>query len=76
MYYAWVDAIPALLCMSLACALVCSAFQNNSLLACNLKAIGAADRPRYADLMKRLRAALVTQTKSPMGTHTDWTQRE
>lgn len=32
-------------------------------LACNLKAIHTADRPRYTDLMKRLRASVRTQTE-------------
>lgn len=32
--------------------------QNSPVLACNLKALGAAERPRYDALMKRVRAAV------------------
>jgi hypothetical protein len=32
-------------------------------LACNLKAISAADRPRYADLVKKLRSAVLSQSE-------------
>ena len=32
-------------------------------LACSLNAIGTEDRPRYADLVKRLRSALVSQSE-------------
>ena len=31
---------------------------GSPILACNLKAIGSAERPRYTELMKRLRAAV------------------
>src|SRR5215510_12956525 len=39
---------------------VCAQAQKNTtpVLACNPKAISAADRPRYNELMKRLRAAV------------------
>jgi hypothetical protein len=36
-------------------------------LACNLGAIGVADRPRYSDLVARLRAALASQSELPDG---------
>lgn len=39
----------------------------NQPLACNIKAIHTADRPRYADLMKRLRASVLTQTEAVDG---------
>jgi hypothetical protein len=51
------------LSLSLACAAVCGAFQNNPPLACNLKAISAAERPRYSDLVKRLRIAVANQNE-------------
>jgi hypothetical protein len=44
-------------CLSLLCVSVCATAADGPL-ACNLKAISAADRPRYADLMKRLRTAV------------------
>ena len=45
---------------SLFCAGMCAAVQKNDapVFACNLKAISAADRPRYNDLVKRVRAAM------------------
>lgn len=55
------------LALPLACVAVCGAFQTNPPLACNLKAISAADRPRYADLTKRLRAAVTSQSELPDG---------
>ncbi|MGI8744789.1 MAG: hypothetical protein ACR2NN_19900 [Bryobacteraceae bacterium] len=46
-------------CVSLLCACTTAAQDNPvPVIACNLKAIGAAERPRYNDLMKRLRAAV------------------
>ena len=36
-------------------------------LACNLKAISAAERPRYNDLIKRLRIAVQDPTELPDG---------
>jgi hypothetical protein len=42
------------------CVSVCAAAQdrNPTVLACNLKAISVADRPRYNNLMKQLRNAI------------------
>lgn len=44
----------------LLCVGVCGGVQDNAApaIACNLKAIRAAERPHYNDLMKRLRAAV------------------
>jgi hypothetical protein len=52
--------IATVLCVSLLCAGLCCAAQYDSapVIACNLKAINAADRPHYNDLMKRLRLAV------------------
>ena len=45
-----------------------SAAENSKpVLACNLKAISAADRPRYTELVKRLRAAMRDRTEIPNG---------
>ena len=52
-----------LLCFLLIAVGMCSAADTNPPLACNLKAINAADRPRYTDLMKRLRASVLEQTE-------------
>ncbi len=49
------------LCASLLCVRMCDAAGEKAaapLLACNPKAIGAGERPRYRDLVKRLRAAV------------------
>lgn len=48
------------LCAPLACLLLCAAAQKESatIFACNLKAISTSDRPRYADLVHRLRTAI------------------
>lgn len=45
---------------SLLCAGLCTAAQNDRapVFACNLKAISATDRPRYSELVKRVRAAM------------------
>lgn len=48
---------------SLVCVGVCAAAEADPPLACNLKAISAAERPRYGDLMKRLRAAVLSQNE-------------
>jgi hypothetical protein len=47
-------------CVSLFCIGICSAADGGTSppLACNMRAISAADRPRYNDLMKRLRSAV------------------
>jgi hypothetical protein len=51
-------ALATLLCFSLACVGVCLGGDRQAHLACNIKAIGAAQRPRYNDLIKRLRIGL------------------
>ena len=51
------------LCFLLIAVGMSSAADTNPSLACNLKAINAANRPRYADLMKRLQASVVKQTE-------------
>jgi hypothetical protein len=66
-YYAGSMTLATALSLSLAFVTVCGAFQADPPLACNLKAISAADRPRYADLMKRLRAAVADQSELPDG---------
>lgn len=52
--------IATTLCVSLLSVCLCAAAQKNTapVFACNLKAIGAADRPRYNELVQRVRAAL------------------
>src|SRR6266576_92522 len=50
--------LEAVLCISLACVAVCSAADDNVPIACNMKAISATERPRYNDLIKRLRIAV------------------
>jgi hypothetical protein len=48
------------LCGSLLCVCMCAAAQKDAapVFACNVKAISAADRPRYSDLVKRIRGAI------------------
>lgn len=48
------------LCATLLCIGVCAAADKDSkpVFACNLKAISAAERPRYNELVKRIRAAI------------------
>lgn len=57
------------LCASLVCVGICAAAQNTTppVIACNLKAIGTSDRPRYNDLTKRLRAATRSRSELPNG---------
>lgn len=52
--------ISSILCASFFCAAVCIVAQASTppVIACNTKAIRAAERPRYNDLMKRLRLAI------------------
>lgn len=52
--------ITTVLCASLLCAGLSAVAQDSTspIIACNLKAISAAERPRYNDLMKRLRVAI------------------
>src|SRR6266481_4532398 len=48
--------LATLLCLSLVCVGVCAAADVP--LACNLKAISTSERPRYNDLVKRLRVSV------------------
>jgi hypothetical protein len=57
--------LATLLCLSAFCVGMCAAADPP--LACNLKAISAAERPRYSDLMKRLRAAVQDRSELPDG---------
>lgn len=58
----------AMLCASLLCIGVCAAQDSaTAVFACNLKAISAAERPRYTDLMKRLRSAARDRSELPDG---------
>ena len=54
---------------SLTCVCVCAAAQTGTLtvLACNLKAISAAERPRYSELVKRVREAVRDRTEMSDG---------
>lgn len=56
-------------CVLFVCVCVSSAAQNDAstLLACNLKAISAAERPRYNELLKRVREATRNRTEIPNG---------
>jgi hypothetical protein len=51
------------------CAVMCATAQEAKppVLACNLKAISATERPRYNELMKRLRAAVRERSEFPDG---------
>ena len=49
--------------MSLVCVGVCAAAEGDAPLACNIKAISAAQRPRYNDLVKRLRIAVMNRSE-------------
>jgi hypothetical protein len=57
--------LATLLCFSLVCVGVCAAADVP--LACNLKAISASERPRYNDLVKRLRVAVQDRRELPDG---------
>ena len=61
--------IASVLCAALLCVGICAGDQkgNSSVFACNLKAIGAAVRPRYNDLTSRLRTAIRDRTELPDG---------
>ena len=48
--------------LAILCVGVCAA-EGGPPLACNLKAIAAADRPRYTELIQRLRAAVMSQNE-------------
>lgn len=57
-----------MVCASLLCIAVCAAQDDTTpVFACNLKAISAAERPRYNDLMKRLRSAVRDRSELPDG---------
>src|ERR1700712_3890060 len=51
------------------CAGICAASPDNTapVFACNLKAIRAADRPRYTELVKRVRAAVADRREISNG---------
>lgn len=55
--------------ISLLCVIVCAVAQDSAspVLACNIKAIGAAERPRYNDLEKRLRTTVRSRSEIPEG---------
>jgi len=55
--------IATVLSLFLLCVGACAVAQDSapSVIACNIKAIGAAERPRYNDLMKRLRTAVLSR---------------
>ena len=59
----------ATICTSLLCIGVCAAQGSTPapVFACNLKAISATERPRYNDLMKRLRSATRDRSELPDG---------
>jgi hypothetical protein len=59
--------LATLLGLSLFCVGVCAAADSSAPLACNIKAISAAERPRYNDLIKRLRAAVQDRSELPDG---------
>jgi hypothetical protein len=58
-----------LLSASLLCVCMCAAAQKDAApaFACNLKAINAADRPRYNELVKRVRAAMRDRSEVSSG---------
>jgi hypothetical protein len=61
--------IPSILCATFFCAALCAVAHGTTppAIACNTTAIRAADRPRYNDLMKRLRLAIRDQTEARDG---------
>jgi hypothetical protein len=59
--------IASVLCTAILSVSVGDQKGNSSVFACNLKAIGAAERPRYNDLMSRLRTAIRNRTELPDG---------
>ena len=54
---------------TLLCFVACAAAQDRTspVIACNLKAIAATERPRYNELMKRLRSAVRDRSELPDG---------
>jgi hypothetical protein len=61
--------IATMLCLSLLCAGVCASGQDagRPVIACNVKAISAAERPHYMELMKTLRRAVRDRRELPTG---------
>jgi len=60
--------IATALCASLLYVGVCAAAEGRAApVSCNLKAIGAAERPRYNDLMMRLRAVVRNRSELSNG---------
>src|SRR3954452_10565901 len=58
------------LCASLLCLCMCAAADEKTaapVFACNLKAISAAERPRYNELVKRIRTAIRDRTEIANG---------
>ena len=55
--------LATVLCFSLLCLSVCAAAEGDAPFACNIKAISAAERPRYNDLVKRLRIAITDRSE-------------
>jgi len=58
-----------LLFTSLLCTVICASAQSipAPVIACNLKAIDAADRPRYNQLVKRLQTAMRERSEISIG---------
>ncbi len=60
--------IATALCASLLCVCMCAAQKDAApVFACNLKAISAADRPRYSELVKRVRSAILNRREISNG---------
>jgi len=57
--------IATILLASIGCMCVCAAARKHSstVLACNLNAVSAAERPRYRELVKRVREAVRDRTE-------------
>ena len=60
-------ALATVLGLSLFCVGVCAAANDSAPLACNIRAISAAERPRYNHLIKRLRIAIQDRSELPDG---------
>ena len=69
--------IATVLRASLFCVCVSAAAQKDAstVFACNLKAISAAERPRYNELVKRVREAMRDRTEISNGMHSSWIAR-
>ena len=57
------------LCIAILCVSICAGGEKGeaSVFACNLKAIDASQRPRYNELVSRLRNAIEERTELPDG---------